>query len=69
MKWLLVDDTIIGVVELFGRPFTPDHVLSACALLGRVADEKDEALQAQFGGKTFFGDHSPAKPPPSAGYL
>jgi hypothetical protein len=69
VKWLLVNDTIIAVVELFGRPFTPDHVLSACSVLGRAADERDEALQREFGGKTFFGEYEPAKPPPSFGYL
>jgi hypothetical protein len=69
MKWLLVDDTIIAVIELFGRPFTPDHVLTACSVLGRAADERDETLQKEFGGKTYFGDYEPAKPPPSFGYL
>ncbi len=69
VKWLLVNDTILGVIELFGRPFAPDHVLSACAILGQAADETDEELQERFGGKTFFGDYVPAKPPPRSGYL
>jgi hypothetical protein len=69
IKWVLVNDTIVAVIELFGRPFTPDHVLTACSVLGRAADERDEALQKEFGGKTFFGDYQPVKPPPTGGYL
>jgi hypothetical protein len=69
-KWLVLNDSIIAVVDLFGRPLSESHVLGACSVVGNSADSLDEELQARLGGKTFFGEvKRPGLPEPTAGYL
>lgn len=69
-KWVLMDDMVVAVMDLFGTPFSEDAVLQACEVVGNSADEVDEGLQTRFGGKTFFGEYAPPKLPGHlAGYL
>jgi hypothetical protein len=49
------DGTIFAAVEVFGSPFVGEHVAHACWILGKLADDIDEALQEEFGGRTAFG--------------
>jgi hypothetical protein len=70
-KLVFVEDTLIATVDLFGHPLVLEHVLEACRFLGTEADQRDDEYQAQFGGKTYFGEFAAApKPRPGqAGYL
>jgi len=70
IKWLLVDNTIIAAMDLFGWPLQETHVLNACGVVGNSADDLDDQLQERFGGKTFFGEHvSPKYRPNVNSYL
>jgi len=55
-RLFVADGTVYAAVEVSASPFVADHVVSACELLGRLADEIDEMLQEQFGGRTAFGE-------------
>jgi hypothetical protein len=69
-KWLAVDDMIVAAIDLFGDPLVERHVVHACEVLGSTADDVDDQLQQQFGGKTFFGEYShPKLTHESGGYL
>ncbi|HEY5664495.1 MAG TPA: YbjN domain-containing protein [Ilumatobacter sp.] len=69
-KWLAADDSIIAAVDLFGVPMVAPHVIHACEVIGKTADDVDEELQHRFGGKTFFGECRGAKlRHETAGYL
>ena len=69
-KWLAVDDMIVAAIDLFGDPLVERHVVHACEVLGSTADDVDDQLQQQFGGKTFFGEYShPKLTHDSGGYL
>lgn len=48
--------TIWAAIELFAAPFVVEHVVEACRYLGALADDMGGALQAQFGGRTTFGE-------------
>ncbi|MEO8681582.1 MAG: hypothetical protein ABI665_21225 [Vicinamibacterales bacterium] len=49
------DGTVFAVTEVSASPFVAEHVFDACGSLGRLADEIDDILQKQFGGRTGFG--------------
>ena len=69
-KWLAVDDMIVAAIDLFGDPLVDRHVVHACEVLGSTADDVDDQLQQQFGGKTFFGEYShPKLTHETGGYL
>lgn len=55
------DDMVVAEMELICRPFVPQHVAIATNIMSRLADEADDILQGEFGGKTFFGDQVPPK--------
>lgn len=55
-RLFVTEGTVYAAVEVSASPFVADHVVSACGLLGRLADDIDEMLQAQFGGRTAFGE-------------
>jgi len=59
----LAADAIVLSTELFGEPFVPDHLIDAYVVVSQLADELDDHLQEQFGGKVFFGEDKPATPP------
>lgn len=54
-KLLVAHKTVFGVVDVPADPVVHDHVLRACGVLGQLADDIDDLLQAEFGGKTAFG--------------
>jgi hypothetical protein len=54
-----LEGTIYAAVEVFGHPFVAEHVANACKILGELADGIDEMLQAEFGGRTAFGQFRP----------
>ncbi len=53
---LVVDGTVFAVAEVLAVPFVAAHVAHACSLLGTLADEIDDLLQQEFGGRTAFGE-------------
>lgn len=62
------DSTVVAEMELICRPFVPEHVAIAANIMSRLADEVDDMLQDEFGGKTFFGDAVPPKVAETYGY-
>lgn len=69
-KWWSVGNSVLAGVDLFGSPLVEQHVLHACGVVGETVDGIDEQLQADFGGRTFFGELVRSKPPTGAhGYL
>lgn len=50
------DSTVWASVPVFGRDFQPTHLLLALQVMTRLADELDDRLQGDFGGKRFFGE-------------
>ena len=50
------DGTVFARVETSAEPFVAEHVVEVCWLLGALADDIDEKLQEQFGGRTAFGE-------------
>lgn len=55
------DDAIIAELSLLCEPFVPHHLVATCHIMASWTDKLDDTLQDEFGGKTFFGDHLPAK--------
>ena len=51
-----VNGTVFAAVEIQAVPFVAEHFLNACFEIGRLADELDDDLQEQFGGRTAFGE-------------
>jgi hypothetical protein len=52
--------TVWASVPVFGRDFQPSHLMVAVQLMTGLADELDDRLHGEFGGKRFFveGDKS-----------
>jgi hypothetical protein len=50
------DDTVWASVPVFGRDFQATHLMLAVQVMTRLADELDDRLQGDFGGKRFFGE-------------
>ncbi len=70
VRFHLVDETVLAGIDLLAEPFVPAHLGIATALLTGIADEIDTDLQAEFGGRVFFGDEARPKPPKgTGGYL
>jgi hypothetical protein len=57
--------TVMAAIQLFAAPFVPAHLLAALQILTQVADKHDDQLQAEFGGRQFFGEFRP--PPQQSG--
>lgn len=69
-KWMAVNGMIVAAIDLFGDPLVKHHIVHACEVLGSTADDVDDQLQQQFGGKTFFGEYShPKLTRETGGYL
>jgi hypothetical protein len=49
-------DTVWASVPVFGRDFQPTHLMLAVQVMTGLADELDDRLHGEFGGKRFFGD-------------
>jgi hypothetical protein len=48
-------------VPVFGRDFQPTHLSLAIRVMTGLADELDDRLQGDFGGKVFVGDALPSR--------
>lgn len=54
------EDTVWASIPVFGRNFQPTHLMLAVQVMTGLADELDDRLHGEFGGKRFFveGDKS-----------
>ncbi|HEY8533379.1 MAG TPA: hypothetical protein VIL44_05830 [Micromonospora sp.] len=50
------NDTVWASVPVFGRSFQPVHLVLAIQVMTGLADELDDRLHGEFGGRRFFGD-------------
>jgi hypothetical protein len=50
------NDTVWASVPVFGRNFQPAHLMLAVQVMTGLADELDDRLHGEFGGRRFFGD-------------
>ncbi len=56
-----VNDTVWASIPVFGRDFQATHLMLAVQVMTGLADELDDRLHGEFGGKRFFGEgDSPA---------
>ena len=56
-------DTVWASVPVFGRDFQATHLMLAVQVMTGLADELDDRLHGEFGGKRFFGEgDKPARP-------
>lgn len=61
---------VVMSIDVPGSPFVASHLVQAIGMLGNAADQLDEELQSQFGGRTMLGAYEPApKEEPTPGYL
>jgi hypothetical protein len=51
-----INDTVWASVPVFGRDFQPTHLMLAVQVMTGLADELDDRLHGEFGGKRFFGE-------------
>src|SRR3954447_8662425 len=49
-------DTVWASIPVFGRNFQPTHLMLAVQVMTGLADELDDRLHGEFGGKRFFGE-------------
>ena len=49
-------ETVWASVPVFGRDFQPTHLMLAVQVMTGLADELDDRLHGEFGGKRFFVD-------------
>ncbi|GAA0731829.1 YbjN domain-containing protein [Dactylosporangium roseum] len=61
------NDTVWASVPVFGRDFQPTHLMLAVQVMTGLADELDDRLHGEFGGKRFFGESDKPKPVISSG--
>ncbi|MEV4754035.1 hypothetical protein AB0J86_02825 [Micromonospora sp. NPDC049559] len=50
------NDTVWASIPVFGRNFQPTHLMLAVQVMTGLADELDDRLHGEFGGKRFFGE-------------
>nr|MDT0663172.1 hypothetical protein [Micromonospora sp. DSM 115978] len=59
------NDTVWASVPVFGRNFQATHLMLAVQVMTGLADELDDRLHGEFGGKRFFGEgDKPTRPGP-----
>jgi hypothetical protein len=62
-------DTVWASIPVFGRNFQPTHLMLAVQVMTGLADELDDRLHGEFGGKRFFGEgDKPAAPKDDEGH-
>ncbi|TDB77871.1 hypothetical protein [Micromonospora sp. KC721] len=63
------DDTVWASIPVFGRNFQATHLMLAVQVMTGLADELDDRLHGEFGGKRFFveGD-KPSRPAGESGH-
>ena len=52
----LAQDTVWASIPVFGRNFQASHLMLAVQVMTGLADELDDRLHGEFGGKRFFGE-------------
>ncbi|HKD96253.1 MAG TPA: hypothetical protein VKB69_01505 [Micromonosporaceae bacterium] len=57
--------TVWASVPVFGRDFQATHLMLALQVMTGLADELDDRLHGEFGGRRFFGGDAEATAPPS----
>ncbi len=59
------NETVWASIPVFGRNFQATHLMLAIQVMTGLADELDDRLHGEFGGKRFFseGDKPPAREP------
>lgn len=59
--------TIWAGITIMGRDFQATHLMLALEVMTRLADELDDKLRKEFGGRRFFGDpdETPEPEPPA----
>ena len=55
------DDTVWASIPVFGRNFQAAHLMLAVQVMTGLADELDDRLHGEFGGKRFFGEEKPVR--------
>lgn len=50
------DDTVWASIPVFGRNFQTTHLMLAVQVMTGLADELDDRLHGEFGGRRFFGE-------------
>lgn len=53
------EDTVWASVPVFGRNFQPSHLMLAVQVMTGLADELDDRLHGEFGGRRFFSEGEP----------
>ena len=48
--------TVYAAMELFAKPFVPEHLLEACPRLGSFAADAGKDMQKEWGGRRAFED-------------
>jgi hypothetical protein len=59
------NDTVWASVPVMGRDFQASHLMLAVQVMTGLADELDDRLQGEFGGKRFYGDAEKSSGTPS----
>lgn len=60
-------DTVWASIPVFGRNFQAVHLMLAVQVMTGLADELDDRLHGEFGGKRFFGEGDKPTPPKNEG--
>jgi transcriptional regulator with XRE-family HTH domain len=70
IRFCVTHGGVVADIELFGSQFRPGLLGDACRAISEMAESTGPDLQAEFGGRLFFGDEQRAKPPrDTGGYL
>ncbi|BBH65383.1 hypothetical protein ACTI_20680 [Actinoplanes sp. OR16] len=59
----VAQDTVWASIPVFGRNFQAIHLMLAVQVMTGLADELDDRLHGEFGGKRFFGEGDKPVPP------
>jgi hypothetical protein len=62
--------TVWAGIGVFGHKFQATHLMLAVEVMTGLADQLDDLLRSEFGGRRFFGDPEEgpdADPPPNIG--
>jgi hypothetical protein len=62
----VAQDTVWASIPVFGRNFQATHLMLAVQVMTGLADELDDRLHGEFGGKRFFGEGDKPAPPKDA---
>lgn len=60
-RLFFTEGTVIAALDIFAVPLSAEHITDACSVLGNIADQVDDLLQAEFGGRTAFGEFRPRR--------